>query len=299
MEDFHFKIFKVMDKDLYKAVSKLEDICKKHDEVRLKLELEYKLAKEDAPDNSTVEKADEFTCWDGDELVGYIGIDDFGGRTLEVNGMVHPDYRRKGVFKELFSLVRKEWMERPSDFMLLLSDRKSAAGRSFIETTDSFYDHTEYEMVLSDSLFDNAKESSKGLILRQACNDDALEIARQNSIYFGEELSAQKLLDIELEKKRGFHVYIALLGGIIVGKVHLHLINGEGGIFGLGIIPENRGKGLGRELLLRSVEKLKELHANHIYLQVDADNDTALGLYQSCGFEENYSMEYYKLKKER
>jgi ribosomal protein S18 acetylase RimI-like enzyme len=32
---------------------------------------------------------------------------------------------------------------------------------------------------------------------------------------------------------------------------------------------------------------------------VDAENDTALGLYCSCGFEESYSMEYHKIKKER
>ncbi|WP_422487256.1 GNAT family N-acetyltransferase [Gudongella sp. DL1XJH-153] len=299
MENFRFKALKGMDKDLYKALSMLEDICKKHDDVRLKLELDYKLAKKDAPDKSPEENKDEFTCWDGDKLVGYLGIDDFGGRTIEVNGMVHPEYRRRGIFKELYSLVKKEWEKRSSDSMLLLTDSKSSAGKSFIKTTDSLYDHTEYEMILSDSLFEKAKGASKGLMLREACNDDALEIARQNSIYFGEELSDQKLLNIEVEKKRGFHVYMALLEGIIVGKVHLHLINGEGGIFGLGIIPEYRGKGLGRELLLLSVEKLKEFHANHIYLQVDAENDTALGLYQSCGFKENYSMEYYKLKKER
>ncbi|MGM0396750.1 MAG: GNAT family N-acetyltransferase [Bacillota bacterium] len=284
---------------LYNDIQNLQVICREYDGTILKLELDYKLAKADTFDISPEKRIDEFTCLDGEQLVGYIGIDDFGGRTLEVNGMVHPDYRRKGIFKELFSLVQKEWKERPSDVMLLLTDKKSAAGRSFIATTGAVYDHTEYEMILCDSLFKNAKKSSKGLILREAKKGDELEIARQNSIYFGEKLENQELLDIELEKKRGFHVYMATMEGNIVGKVHLHIVNRQGGIFGLGIIPEYRGKGMGRELLLRSVEKLKELQASSIYLQVDAKNDTALGLYQSCGFEESYSMEYYKLKKER
>ncbi|WP_409227302.1 GNAT family N-acetyltransferase [Gudongella sp. SC589] len=299
MEVFHFKASKGMDRDLYEAVSELENICRDHDDVRLKLELDYKLAKADTPDENSDEKLDDFTCWDGHRLVGYLGIDDFGGRTVEVNGMVHPEYRRRGIFRELFRQAKMEWEGRDSNEMLLLTDRKSKEGKSFINGTGAAYDHTEYEMILSDGLFEEAKGFSKDLVLKEATNDDAREIARQNSIYFNEELADQELLDIDLEKKRGFHVYMAVVQGNIVGKVHLHLTNGEGGIFGLGIIPEWRGTGFGRELLLRSVHKLKELGASYIFLQVDAKNDTALGLYRSCGFKESYSMEYYKLNKER
>ena len=299
MTDLVYRESKDMDKDLYKAVSELEEICKSHDDVRLKLELDYKLAKADTSDGKPDDRLDEFTCWDGERLVGYLGIDDFGGRSIEVNGMVHPDYRRRGIFRELYSHVKREWAKRSSDEMLLLTDRKSEGGKSFIKGTGASYDHTEYEMILSDSLFEGTEKSTKGLLLREATGDDAREIARQNSIYFNEDLADQELLDIDLEKKRGFHVYMALFQGNIIGKVHLHLINGQGGIFGLGIVPQWRGRGLGRELLLQSVHKLKELGASYIFLQVDAENDTALGLYKSCGFEESYSMEYYKLKRER
>jgi ribosomal protein S18 acetylase RimI-like enzyme len=299
MESLHYEELKGIDKELYEAVLELETICRDHDDVRLKLELDYKLAKADNPGDDSGQELNEFTCWEGNKLVGYLGIDDFGGRAVEVNGMVHPDYRRRGIFKELYSRVKVEWEKRNSSEMLLLTDRKSEAGKGFITGTGAIYDHTEYEMILSDSLFDRAKGSSKGLLLREAVSEDAREIARQNSIYFNEDLADQELLDIDLEKKRGFHVYMALLQGNIIGKVHLHLINGQGGIFGLGIVPQWRGKGLGRELLLRSVQKLKELGASYIFLQVDAENDTALGLYRSCGFEESYSMEYHKLNKER
>lgn len=299
MSELEYKEKNLMNKELYEAVSELEEICRKHDDVRLKLELDYKLAKAGTLEDRSEGKLDEFTCWDGDRLIGYLGIDDFGGGPIEVNGMVHPDYRRRGIFRDLLSRVKMEWEKRNSNEMLLLTDSKSVAGKSFIQNTGAVYDHTEYEMILSDSLFERAKKSTMGLVLREATNDDSREIARQNAIYFNEDLADQELLDIELEKKRGFSVYMALLQGNIVGKVHLHLVNGEGGIFGLGILPEYRGTGLGRELLLRSVEKLKELGATYIFLQVDAENDTALGLYRSCGFEESHSMEYHKMNKER
>lgn len=278
-------------------IHQLQELCKREDNTGLKLELEYKLAAAKNSVKGPINRIDEFLYYYGEVLIGYIGINDFGGGSMEVNGMVHPLYRRKGIFRRLFSLVMDEWQKRPSKNMLLLTDKKSEAGRSFIASTGASYDHTEYEMILSDDLFEIANKKTKSLILREALQSDALEIAQQNAIYFNETLTQQKLIDIAEERRRGFHIFMATLNGKVVGKVHLHLANDEGGIFGLGILPEFRAKGLGRELLLCSVDKLMELGSIKIFLQVDAENDTALGLYKSSGFEEIYSMEYYKLKK--
>jgi ribosomal protein S18 acetylase RimI-like enzyme len=60
------------------------------------------------------------------------------------------------------------------------------------------------------------------------------------------------------------------------------------------VLPEYRGRGFGRELLLKGIAKLKEANAREIMLQVAAGNDRALGLYQSCGFVETSVMDYYK-----
>ena len=70
-----------------------------------------------------------------------------------------------------------------------------------------------------------------------------------------------------------------------------------GGIYGLGVLPEHRGKGFGRAILMMAVEKLKEANAREIKLQVVTENSNALNLYKSCGFVETSIMDYYEIKR--
>ena len=72
--------------------------------------------------------------------------------------------------------------------------------------------------------------------------------------------------------------------------------SGTGGIYGLGVLPEFRGKGFGRAILTFGVEKLKDANATEVMLQVAAENGTALNLYKSCGFQETSVMDYFELK---
>jgi len=62
-------------------------------------------------------------------------------------------------------------------------------------------------------------------------------------------------------------------------------------------LPENRGKGFGRVILLNAITKLKEAKATKIMFRVAAKNATALNLYISCGFQETSIMDSYELKK--
>ena len=90
-------------------------------------------------------------------------------------------------------------------------------------------------------------------------------------------------------------VYIAEKENQIVGKVHLQILSGEGAIFGLGVLPEFRSRGLGRQILSRAVETFKQQELKSIMLQVEAKNANALNLYKSCGFEERSVMDYFQL----
>lgn len=114
------------------------------------------------------------------------------------------------------------------------------------------------------------------VVLRKAANSDAKEIKRQDDIYFkDDEIESQMEEDIENEEiitlpedeeKRGFITYIAMVGNDSVGKVKLELQEGAGGVYGLGVLPEHRRKGYGREILILAVKKLKENNAKSIML---------------------------------
>lgn len=282
-----------LDKNDYDAIKKLEEICIRHDETSLKLELDYKLS---VSSPKAMEKVyiNEFMFREEGILVGYLGICDFGGSEIELNGMVHPDYRRKGVFSKLFSLASAEWQNRNSSTMLLLTDKNSQVGTNFIKSTGASYNHSEYDMVLN--MDKDIKRRLNTVRLRKSTADDAEEAARQNLIYFNMEFTEED----NVETTDGSYsniTYIAEENSTSVGKVRTELNNGRGGIFGLGVLPEFRGKGYGREILTMAIEELKKNKAGEIFLQVLTDNSNALNLYKSCGFEERYTMEYYAIRK--
>lgn len=289
----YIKLKDRIDKKDYKDINALEKLCLEEDKIALKLELDYKLKK--GEDKHKLDAINEFMYYEEDKLIGYIGICDFGGEALEVNGMVHPKYRRMGVFKKLFSLVKDEWEKRKTQKMLLLSDNNSTSGMEFINSTGAIYGNSEYEMFLKSNTKENT--STPRLILRKATNADAKEIAWQNSIYFNIEFKEEVTIIPEEEEKLGTTIYIAEVKGKIIGKVHLGINGQVGGIYGLGILPEYRGKGYGRDLLISAIEKLKEQNLKDIMLQVVVANKRALNLYKSCGFQETSTMNYYELSK--
>ena len=69
--------------------------------------------------------------------------------------------------------------------------------------------------------------------------------------------------------------------GTIQGVMH---DPGIGSIQNVGIIPEQRGLGLGRALVLKSLEGFFLAGADRVYLEVTARNLPAVQLYRSLGF---------------
>jgi mycothiol synthase len=61
----------------------------------------------------------------------------------------------------------------------------------------------------------------------------------------------------------------------------------------LGVVPEARGQGFGRELVRKALWEARRLEAPQLTLSVDARNQVALKLYQNAGFESYDQREVY------
>jgi len=68
------------------------------------------------------------------------------------------------------------------------------------------------------------------------------------------------------------------------GFVMVRVAAGEAEILTLAVVPEARGKGLGRALLQAAIRKARTLDAATMFLEVGADNPAARALYASLGF---------------
>ena len=106
------------------------------------------------------------------------------------------------------------------------------------------------------------------------------------------------MVEEEIEKSTiqvddNFISYLAEIQGEIIGKIHISITDNEGFIYGVGVLPDYRGKGYGREILCLALDILKKKQVDNIFLEVATENKKALGLYESCGFEEISVMDYY------
>ena len=69
----------------------------------------------------------------------------------------------------------------------------------------------------------------------------------------------------------------------------------RGSISFIGVLPEWRGRGLGRELLRWGIAYVRAAGAGTIELSVEALNERALGLYQRTGFTPEVEWPHYAL----
>lgn len=285
-------------------ISELEQLVKEeHTEV--KLELEYKQMCYDAKhslstDGTTScinsESAEqEYLCYLGEQLVGYLGVCDFDGSTIEVNGLVDPKFRRLGIYKNLMKRFLNSIKNRSAKQVLLLSDASSSAGVALINNYTKSLHHTEFEMYLDPDK--SVEQTNDQVELRLATNKDSYEIDLQNSLYFHPENDDITLNEINPEDEiaKGFYVYLAIVKGQVIGKVNIQYSDKVSGIYGLGVKPEFRSQGYGRAILVRAIELIKNKHNGDVMLQVEVENDKALNLYKSCGFYVTYAMNYYEL----
>lgn len=98
---YTYQAVKLVTSSLYEDIYSLESRCSEFEAVQLKLELDFKRqqATRTSDEDATL---NEFLCYQGTKLVGYLGIYSFSEEELEVNGMVDPNYRKQGIFTPFF-----------------------------------------------------------------------------------------------------------------------------------------------------------------------------------------------------
>lgn len=91
---------------------------------------------------------------------------------------------------------------------------------------------------------------------------------------------------------------LAVLGRSAVGVAMVNDLRGRGELVYLGVVPEARGGGIGRDLLHRAIRDTAEMGFGQMGLAVDADNTPALRLYRCAGFAETHRRLAYFVPRE-
>ncbi|MDZ5710763.1 GNAT family N-acetyltransferase [Jeotgalibacillus haloalkalitolerans] len=260
-------------------ITALKTICEQFDRIQLKL------------NENTLESGQGvkiFQHTENGKLTGFLGVYDFGV-TAEVCGMVHPDFRRQGIFTALFKEALHFISEGGYKTVLLNTPASSASGQAFIKKTDATYKMTEYQMKWDQK---ELPATSEKLNLRKAQSADrAFQIDLDADGFSIPREEVEQFFDGEVADDLTIS-YIIEWEGQPAGKLRIHFMNEHYWIYGFVVSQELRGKGIGRNALLSVLHQLQG-EGREIHLEVEAENKGPLKLYESCGFEVYHAQDYY------
>lgn len=267
-------------------VKTLLDLCAQHDGLALAVNV----------DNLTHELGNGFLYYRGGQLIGVAFL--FGEWTIEVIGAIHPAYRRQGVGRRLLDAIKNYCRKQAKEGLTIIGVGGWEAGKAFIHAAGGTYTLSEYHMELATTDIKRPAVWRDGLTLRQATPAQAAQVSGIAIQAFGdaEEEVAPWVAKAILKPARRFFL-VTLDSGEAVGCIST-VAEGDGqvDITAFGILPPFQGKGLGRQVLTQTVEMLLAEGWQRIGLDVETENSHALGLYQSCGFQQTRVDHYYQLQ---
>lgn len=79
---------------------------------------------------------------------------------------------------------------------------------------------------------------------------------------------------------------VAVESDQVVGYIGSQAVMGEADVMNLAVLPEFRGKGIGRKLVETLIAELSAVNVSSLTLEVRASNETALRLYTKLGFKQ-------------
>ena len=270
-------------------LSKIENlaaICIAVDGGRLKLELR-------ALASRSSDLVNDFLWTGPDGLIGFLGVYGYRPDQVELLGMVHPSWRRLGIFSRLFEAAMAEVTRRGVPEALIVVDRLYEPGAAFARSVGGTIEHSEHRMVLRNE--PAALAADPHVVVRQAERADVpfvIECLAQAFDYPTDLLEAE---DIDALAQRFPGTLVIERAGELVGTIRVERGGQVAGIYGFAVLPRYQGQGIGRQVLSEIARQLVEEGMAEVGLEVSCTNDSALRLYVGCGFEVTGTEDYYSV----
>ncbi len=267
-------------------IQRLAQLCNEHEALDLKLN--WSILRE-----RPVDQLNDFLYYaDDGQLVGFLALFSFQTQEGEISGMVHPAYRQRGIFRTLFEAVCREARSRGILTLLLIVEPASPAGQIVVRHLATTYDHSEYKMVLEEPRLPTTL--SKSLQFRAACPEDTHVLSHITAQAFNLSEDDVNWYTASTLTQANRRYYVGDVDGVVVGKIDVGLSEESALIFGFAVAPEHQSQGYGRQILASTVQEIFNSGQCNIWLEVSTENRQALALYQSCGFKETGSYDYYR-----
>jgi len=230
----------------------------------------------------------------GNRTIGALSLFLPGDDTAEISALVAPAHRGKGIFKALLQHAKETLKALEIREVFIVSVPGIEACDAVLKELKAEYLSSEYKMYLP-APSQNSQKSLKNTELVPAAAKDIPLISDMYSDFFGLDKEGAATW-LESVFSMGASFYKLNSNGKTVGCGGFVSKGESSSVFGVGVVKEHRGKGLGRFLLESLMQKMPTDRS--VVLQVSDKNAEAFGLYQKLGFAIVSTVRYHSLKLE-
>ncbi len=229
--------------------------------------------------------------YEKEKMIGFLSVYFFYEDAVEVAILVHPDFRRKGIAKQLLTTIKP--LLEVNHIEKLIFTNPAQKNSTWLETQGFSYQHSEYHMLRND--LNPILESRADLSFRTAQELDIPELCALDEGCFPRKQSELPERFHNLLNDRNYKIILAEINGKIIGKAHLRWEDNGATLSDIAISPQNQGKGYGSALIAQCINLALSDGKPEISLDVETHNTKALDLYKKLGFYTENACDYWKI----
>lgn len=235
-----------------------------------------------------------FAIRESGQLAGFLFVFAPGPLEVEINALVHPQFRRKGLFKAMLAAALAACGEFSYQRGFVFCSEDSAAAVEMLEKWQLRLSHIEYQM--EKALVPPAPSATQSLLLAKITPEDVPEAAPLMAECFDKDpVQQETYLRNSIGTPDRTNWVLRDDDGRILGFCGSYCEGTALNLFGLGVMPEFRRQGYGRILLdLISGIALGQ-GLDTLKLDVDSGNPNAIRLYTAYGFRKIAATRYYEI----
>ncbi|EFM35075.1 GNAT family N-acetyltransferase [Streptococcus oralis] len=239
-----------------------------------------------------------FLYYEKGELIGLLTVyaDD---QDVDVTILVHPKYRRQGVARALYRSFEKETASYPIESVTFQTERV------FLERHPDFVknwglvedEETETWLGRDRTAYALDARSDVDVLLAEPSYLEA--IARLHHQTFSDETESLELSHryiSEALKDPDSLLYILLKDGQVIGICTVDVSGTSNYLYGLAVVEDYRGKGIGSYLAKSLINQLIEQNDKEFQIAVEDSNLGAKRLYEKIGFVKQTQVVYLDRK---
>ena len=239
-----------------------------------------------------------FLYYEKGELVGLLTVyaDD---QDVEVAILVHPNHRRQGIARALFTSFEKETASFPIRSVTFQTERIFLENHPDFVSNWGLVEDEETETWLGKDRRPYLLATVSNLEVLLADSSYQEQISQLKFQAFSEEHESREVVDryvAEALKDPESRLYILLKNGQVIGTCTVDLSSNTNYFYGLAISELERGKGYGSYLAKSLVNQLIEQNDKEFQIAVEDSNVGAKRLYEKIGFVKQTQVVYLDRK---